>query len=153
MVHDQSGRGNSPDDARLVVARREIIRRRALIDGATSGPWHGTRLGRLGGKLAVVVSTKQPPKKGFGGQFVLADSDPEARVEDAHFIAAHDPGYALAVLRIADLILDRHARTHTCVMRWTDDGAEVGQYIWPVLLCADVKPVLDLYAPEVPNGT
>lgn len=55
--------------------------------------------------------------------------------------------YALAVLAIADLILDRHARTHVCVMRWTDDGTEVGQYLWPVLPCADVKPVLDLYAP------
>jgi hypothetical protein len=137
---------------RLELARAEIARRRALVEGATTGPWKGTRLRRLGGRTAVVVATVQhgPASR---GAFVLADSDPEARFEDAHFIAVNDPAHVLRVLAAADAALDRHARTHVCQGRWLDDaeaavGDTVGRYVWPHLVCAEAQAVLDLYAPQ-----
>jgi hypothetical protein len=132
---------------RVELARAEIARRRALAEAATAGPWRGGRVGLMGGRIGVVVSSAET------GTFVLGDRDREARVEDAVFIAVNDPAHVLRVLAAADAALDRHARTHTCQARWLDDpaaagGDGAGRYIWPHLPCAEVQAVLDLYAPQ-----
>jgi hypothetical protein len=133
--------------SRVELARAELARRRALAEAATAGPWRGGRVGLMGGRIGVVVSSAET------GTFVLGDRDREARVEDAVFIAANDPAHVLAVLAAADTVLDRHARTHVCQGRWLDDpeaavGDTVGRYVWPHLVCAEAQAVLDLYAPQ-----
>lgn len=122
---------------RLEQARAEIARRRALAAAATPGPWKGGRVGLMGGRVGVVVSSADT------GLFVIADRDQAARAEDGAFIAANDPAHVLAVLAAADAALGRHAAcdhqqcTHepACAVCWTS---------WP---CPDSAAVLDLYAP------
>jgi hypothetical protein len=131
---------------RVELARAEIARRRALAEAATAGPWRGGRVGLMGGRIGVVVSSAET------GTFVLGDRDREARVEDAVFIAANDPTHVLQTLAAADAVLDRHARTHVCQGRWLNDteaaAGSAGRYVWPHLVCAEVQAVLDLYAPQ-----
>jgi hypothetical protein len=128
---------------RLELARAEIARRRALAEAATAGPWRGGRVGLMGGRIGVVVSSAET------GTFVLGDRDREARVEDAVFIAANDPAHVLRVLDAADATLDRHAP-----VQWKDYDGEgfdcagcpgAAQVPWP---CADAALILDLYAPQ-----
>lgn len=137
--------------SRLEQARAEIARRRSLAESATPGPWHDCF--SVHGDPTVVTD---PDRAAFT---VVADISTRpadyGRANTWHIAAAADPVHVLAVLAAADATLDRHARTHTCQARWLDDdqAAEnaaptTGQYVWPVLHCADAAAVLDLYAPE-----
>jgi hypothetical protein len=123
---------------RVEVARADIARRRALAEAATAGPWRGGRVGLMGGRIGVVVSSADT------GTFVLGDRDREARAEDAAFIAANDPAHVLRVLDAADAVLDRHTSdghidSHDC------NGYSHG---FDGSLCPDAAAVLDLYAPQ-----
>lgn len=130
---------------RLTAARAEIARRQSLAAAVLhfSSPWAAFPSDEEN-DAAVGYDTTNP----LAG--LICTTPDYGTYHLPEFIAANDPQHSLAALRIAVTVLDRHARTHTCAMRWTDDGTEAGQYVWPVLLCADVKPVLDLYAPEEP---
>lgn len=87
--------------AQTVATRAELVRRRALVEDATPGPWRGGWIMRRGGRPAILVGSLDT------GKFVLADTDPEARLEDArHIAAASDPVHALAVLDVHSLVLD-----------------------------------------------
>lgn len=130
---------------RLARARAEIARRRALAEQATPGPW--TYRPQDGDGVADILAERVP-----GGILLDADEDYGAPQCLAH-IAANDPTHVLAVLAAADATLDRHARTHLCQARWLNDDEaadpdERGHYLWPPLVCADAKSVLDLYAVE-----
>jgi hypothetical protein len=84
-----------------VAARAELARRRTLAEAATPGPWRGGWIMRLSQRPAVLVNSLHT------GKFVLADTDPEARQEDAHHIAAAaDPAHVLAVLDMHGRVLD-----------------------------------------------
>jgi hypothetical protein len=114
---------------RTIAARAEIARRRALAGLATPGPWRGGWVMRRSHRPAVLVNSLHT------GKFVLADTDPEARQEDArHIAAAADPGHALAVLGVLDRALDvvaLHSLACDC------------------MACDVADAVLDLFSPAV----
>lgn len=130
--------------SRLEQARAEIARRRTLAAKATPGPWRGGRVGLMGGRIGVVVSSADT------GAFVLGDRDREARGEDAEHIAANDPAHVFAVLAAADATLDLHEgmRLHdgTTACDWCSCHCpeRPSETPWP---CPDAAAVLDLYAP------
>lgn len=87
--------------AQTAASRAELARRRALAQAATPGPWRGGWIIRRGGRPAVLVNSLHT------GKFVLADTDPEARLEDVrHIAAAADPAHALAALDVHSRLLD-----------------------------------------------
>jgi hypothetical protein len=114
---------------RTIATRAAITQRRALATSATPGPWHGGWVMRHGGRPAVLVDSLHT------GRFVLADTDPEARQEDArHIAAAADPIYSLAVLDVHGQALDAvalHSLACDCPS------------------CELADAVLDIYAPAV----
>jgi hypothetical protein len=114
---------------RTAATRASIAQRRALVEAATPGPWHGGWIMRRGGRPAVLVDSLHT------GKFVLADTDPEARQEDArHIAAAADPTYSLAVLDVHSRALDAvalHSLACDCPS------------------CDIADALLDIYAPAV----